>query len=123
MLFSYMCTYTHRECVSMGVVSAQACRSFRDHLLHFQILRRLVKLKPTDFEAQSSLLWRQLHLQIQISNACPDTYNQTAYLQYKRTKFLFQTLKLQKLGLHIQRFYEEILFISMTYHFVLHTLT
>ena len=56
MLFSYMRTYIHRECVSTGAAGAQARRSWGHHLLHMQILRRLVLLKPTDFEAQSSLL-------------------------------------------------------------------
>ena len=39
---------------------------FGRHLLHPQILRLLVLLKPADFEAQSSSI-----VQIQITNACP----------------------------------------------------
>ena len=60
-----------RECFNTGAVVAQTCRSLGHHLLHLQILRLLVLLKPADFEAQSSLLKNSLHAQIQIRNACP----------------------------------------------------
>ena len=45
-----------REYVSTGAASAQTRRSLGHHLLHPQILRLLLLLAPTDFEAQSSLL-------------------------------------------------------------------
>ena len=60
-----------RECVSTGAEGAQTRRSLVHHLLHPQILMLLVLLAPADFEAQSSLLQKRLHPQIQISNACP----------------------------------------------------
>ena len=42
-------------------------------ILHPQISRLLVLLKPADFEAQSSFLQNRMHLQIQIPNACPES--------------------------------------------------
>ena len=41
-----------REWVSMGAVGAQTSRSLGHHLLHRQIFRFLVLLKPADFERQ-----------------------------------------------------------------------
>ena len=58
-----------RECASMG---ARTFRSLGNCLLHPQILRVLVQLKPADFEAQGSLLKNRLHPQIQIPYAYPD---------------------------------------------------
>ena len=72
MSFKLLFLYWKRECVSMGEAGAQTRRSLGHHLLHPQILRLLVLLKPADFEAQSSLLQNRLHLQIQIPNACPE---------------------------------------------------
>ena len=60
-----------REWVSTGAAGAQTQRSLGHHLLHPQILRLLVLLKPADLEDQSSLLKNRPHPQIQISNACP----------------------------------------------------
>ena len=46
----------YRECVSMGSVGAQTSRSFGHHPFEPADLKLLALLKPTDFEAQSSLL-------------------------------------------------------------------
>ena len=46
---------TPRECVRVGAAGAQTRRSMEHHLLHPQILKLLVLLKPADFEAHSSL--------------------------------------------------------------------
>ena len=64
-------SYLFRECVSTGAADVQTRRSLGHYLLHPQILRLLVLLKPGNFEAQSSLLQNRLHPQIQIPNACP----------------------------------------------------
>ena len=42
-----------RECISTGAAGAQTRRYLRHHLLHPQVLRLLLLLKTTDFEAQS----------------------------------------------------------------------
>ena len=68
-LLSHKHKMSLRECLSMGAAGAQTHKSLGHHLLHLQILRILVLLKPADFDAQSSLL----HPQIQIPNACPVT--------------------------------------------------
>ena len=67
-LMEQYCLYG-RECISMGAVSART--QSLGHLMHRQILRLLVLLKPADFESQSSLLQNKLYRQIQIPNACP----------------------------------------------------
>ena len=46
--------YSSRECISRGAAGAQTRRTLGHHILHPQILRLLVLLKPADFEAQSS---------------------------------------------------------------------
>ena len=58
--------YVFSECVSTGAAGARTHRSLGHHLLHPQILRLLVLLKPVDFEDQCSLLQNRLHPQIQI---------------------------------------------------------
>ena len=45
-----------RECISTDAAGAPTCRSLGHHLLHPQIVRLSVLLKPADFEAQNSLL-------------------------------------------------------------------
>ena len=50
-----------------------------------RFLRLLVLLAPTDFEAQSSLLYNRLHPKIQIPNACPG--NECLICEKKLIKF------------------------------------
>ena len=60
------------ECVRTGAAGARTRRFLGHHLLHPLILRLLVLCAPADFEAQRSLLYNRLHLQIKIPNACPE---------------------------------------------------
>ena len=75
---------TSQERVSTGAAVARTRRSLGHHLLHPQILRLLVLLKPADFEAQRSLLKNRLHLQIQIPTACPDNQNKLRSFHFFR---------------------------------------
>ena len=74
-----------REQVNMG---AQIRRFLGHQLLHPQILRLLVLLKPIDFEAQSSLLQSRLQPQIKIPNACPVVCGEIFILGCRMQQFL-----------------------------------
>ena len=50
--------WVHIECVSMGAAGAQIRRSLGHHLLHPQILRLLVLLKPTAQIGLRALFYR-----------------------------------------------------------------